>query len=62
MTLNAIGNAQYPLLVGASALGPGSNICSFSSAGPSLNPQNPDKPELCAPGFDHRGSESIEQR
>jgi subtilisin family serine protease len=50
-TLNAIGNAELPILVGANVENSPNQICPFSSAGPSLNPNMKKKPDICAPGL-----------
>ncbi len=50
-TLNTIGNGVLPMVVGS--YDPGSDafeVSNFSSAGPSRNRKNNQKPELCAPG------------
>lgn len=51
VTLNTIGNATWPIVVGAYAPDNPQKIVSyFSSAGPSRNHQRPEKPDLLAPG------------
>ena len=50
-TLNTIGNGLLPIVVGSYDPRPGTfEISEFSSAGPSRNKINNQKPELCAPG------------
>ena len=53
-TINGIGNAALPIVVGACNydlnLANPFSVPAFTSAGPSLNPLFPDKPELNAPG------------
>lgn len=50
-TLNTIGNGILPIVVGSYDPRPDTfTISKFSSAGPSRNKKNNQKPELCAPG------------
>jgi subtilisin family serine protease len=52
-TINGIGNARLPIVVGAceyDANDKSYSVSYYTSAGPSLNPQCPQKPELYAPG------------
>jgi subtilisin family serine protease len=52
-TLNTIGNGRKPLVVGAyNSRSDSRAIALYSAAGPSLNSNGPDKPDLSAPG-DH---------
>ena len=54
-TINGIGNGRLPLVVGACNYDANDennpySISTYTSAGPSLNPLSPEKPELHAPG------------
>ncbi len=50
-TINSIGNAKLPIVVGSYYAAPPTALISyFSASGPSRNPQNHNKPEVCAPG------------
>lgn len=63
-TINGLGNAELPLVVGAIYINTQENppeiLPSYeSSSGPSLNPESPGKPELSAPGENITSAEAL---